>query len=425
MRLPILVFAFCFAAPALAQESGGEWIRMAAQDVARSQITLPGSKPFHIKARIVEVESPASDFRAAIEEYWVAPTKWRRTIENPDFSQTLIINGDKVLETDHGDYYPSWLSNLVTAIFDPLPLSLPKNAGSRSAATINPRITSICTGAQVSNDTWNFCFNPLLNVITSVVSSQTGYGAEFRDFKEFEKKEVPREIDSYPAPGFRLQATITQLEPLREPDEQMFAIENPTPPQGRITTIQVTEETLRSLVLSDTKIDWPPVAVGPVTGGCAVHISVDRAGHVREAWPGGCDNAGLEDGLDDVVRTWQLKQAVSNGVPVQLQARLTFSFATTLTARPMPVLSDADARAHATSTMEPTFPPGSGESGSEISIRVTVDERGRFASCDNTHNLAPAVFQAADQAVQHWHFKPYVQDGEPRAFYAEIIFRIP
>jgi hypothetical protein len=79
----------------------------------------------------------------------------------------------------------------------------------------------------------------------------------------------------------------------------------------------------------------------------------------------------------------------------------------------MPVLSDADARALATSTVEPTFPPGSGDSGSEVGIRVTIDEKGGFAGCDNTHDLAPGVFQAADLAIQHWHFRPYIQDGAP------------
>lgn len=425
MRLSIVIFAFCCAGPLLAQDSGTGWLGMAAQDVARSQITFPGSKPFHIKAKVFEVEDPSSDFQATIEEYWIDPTKWRRTIESPDFSQTLIINGDKVFETDKGDYYPRWLSNFVTAIFDPLPLSLPKNIESISTAPLNPKVTRICTDVRASNGTWNLCFNPHLNVITSVISNQTGYDAEFDDFKKFEKKEVPREIDSYPAPGFRLQARINELEPLSEPDEQMFAIETPTPPQSRITTIQVTEETLRSLLLSDTKIDWPPVQVGPVTGGCAVHVSTDRAGHVREAWPGGCDNAGLEDGLDDIVRKWQLKQAVSNGAPVQVQARLTFSFATTLTASSTPVLSDADARALATNMAEPKFPPGSGESGSEIGVRVTVDEKGDVSGCDNIHNFSSGVFLAAAQAVRHWHFKPYVQDGTPKTFHAEIIFRIP
>jgi outer membrane biosynthesis protein TonB len=156
-----------------------------------------------------------------------------------------------------------------------------------------------------------------------------------------------------------------------------------------------------------------------------VYVSADRAGHIREAWPGGCDNAGLEDGLDDIVRKWQLKPAAVQGVPVQVAARLTFPFTTVLTANPMPVLSDAEARAVATNTVAPAFPKGSGTGGTEVTIRVTVDIKGVFAGCDNVENLPEPLFRAADDAVQHWHFKPYVKDGTPEAFYARITFRIP
>jgi hypothetical protein len=34
----------------------------------------------------------------------------------------LIVNGDQVSEEDKGDYFPWWLNDLVTAIFDPVPM---------------------------------------------------------------------------------------------------------------------------------------------------------------------------------------------------------------------------------------------------------------------------------------------------------------
>jgi hypothetical protein len=40
-----------------------------------------------------------------IEEYWVSPTKWRRTIESPEFKQTLVVNGTDIWEKDIGDYF--------------------------------------------------------------------------------------------------------------------------------------------------------------------------------------------------------------------------------------------------------------------------------------------------------------------------------
>src|SRR5271170_1298081 len=90
--------------------------------VEQSKLTAPGSSPFHLKAKIVETTNPDSTYKGEIEEYWISPEKFRRTITSPGFSQTLVVNGDRVWEQDKGDYFPWWLNDLVTAIFDPLPM---------------------------------------------------------------------------------------------------------------------------------------------------------------------------------------------------------------------------------------------------------------------------------------------------------------
>jgi hypothetical protein len=33
-----------------------------------------------------------------VEMSWMAPDKWKRTIRSAEFSQTLIVNGDKIFE---------------------------------------------------------------------------------------------------------------------------------------------------------------------------------------------------------------------------------------------------------------------------------------------------------------------------------------
>ncbi len=62
--------------------------------------------PFHLKARIVETTNPDSDYKAEIEEYWVAPDKWLRSIQSPAFSQTLVSTETKFLSKTREDYYP-------------------------------------------------------------------------------------------------------------------------------------------------------------------------------------------------------------------------------------------------------------------------------------------------------------------------------
>ena len=75
----------------------------------------------------------------------------------------------------------------------------------------------------------------------------------------------------------------------------MFSVEQPTPPEGRIKSVKVDESVARKLLMGAPEIEWPSVGDGLTKGRCAVYIAVDRTGKVREVWPEGCDNAGLED----------------------------------------------------------------------------------------------------------------------------------
>jgi hypothetical protein len=328
MRLPIVMLAFTLAIPTPAQNGENEWIGIAASAIQQSNLTLPGDKSFHLLAEIVETTNPTSEYKAKVEEYWVSPEKWQRKIESPGFSQTMVVNGDRVLEKDLGDYFPWWLNDLITAIFDPLSPVVGEYVVSPVARAWKPlesQLSSVCTTIQDTTDRVSLCFDPRRNLVTRVFSRNTGYGAEFNDFKVFGKKQIPRQIVFEPESGTRIQATVTELDELRRPDEQMFAVEQPTPIQDRITSLRIDQDTLRRLSLTSTEIDWPYVG-GPVTGGCAVYVYADRSGHIREVWPGGCDNTGLENPLREQVMKWQLKTPISSGVPVQIESRLTFAF---------------------------------------------------------------------------------------------------
>jgi len=419
------MLAFALAIPTPAQDGENTWVDVAARAVQQSKLTLPGGRPFHLSAEIVETTNPASEYQAKVEEYWASPEKWRRTIQSPGFSQTMVVNGDKVLEKDTGDYFPCWLNDVLTAIFDPIPtLAMPNQANAKARMEFDPRIASLGTSVQIANDRWQVSLDLRRTLLTSVFRISTGYGAEFKDFKGFGKKQVPRRIVFDPEPGTTIEATITQLVELRQPDEEMFAVEQSTPPQDRITRARIDQDTLRSLALTSTEIDWPAVGNGPVTGGCAVYVSADRSGHMREVWPGGCDNAGLEDSLRDMVKKWRLKRAIFNGVPVQVESRLTFAFKTELKANPLPELSDTEARKLATNVVEPVFPPGSGDVGAELIVQISVNETGKLTGVQNTHNLKDTVFLAADHALQQWRFTPYLKDGKPQYFHADITFHI-
>jgi hypothetical protein len=413
--------------PASTFTSGADTISLAdaaEKAVQQSKLTLPGSKPFHLQAEILEPHERDSDFHANIEEFWVSPTKWKRTISSPDFSQTLVVNGDSVSETDTGDYFPFWLNTLVTAMVDPLPmLNTLKQSRSQIPKPRGGANSTICGDLHARVDRWVICFEGDRGLLTSVFTK--GYAAEFKDYKKFGDKHVARLIVTDPEPGTTLEARVTTLTDFNQPDDPMFTIKDPTPPAGQIHSVRIDEDTFRKLVDGSTEIDWPPTGGGMATGGCAVYVSADRTGHVREAWPEGCDNVGLQDPLREMVKKWRLNPTINKGVPIQVEALLGFTFHTTVhNSHPLPELSDAEARKLATSIMEPVFPPGTAAPGTQFIVQISVDETGKLAGIQNTHKLNSPALLAIYSALQKWHFTPYLKDGKPQYFHANLAFQM-
>src|SRR5580693_9613963 len=88
--------------------------------VVQATLTEPGGTPFYLQAAITERSDPSE--HVEVEMSWVAPDTWRRRIQSAEFSQTLIVNGNKVFEEDSADYFPLGIQTLVTAMVDPRPV---------------------------------------------------------------------------------------------------------------------------------------------------------------------------------------------------------------------------------------------------------------------------------------------------------------
>ena len=305
--------------------------------VEQSALTGSRAKPFHIKIHLLESTNPPSDYRAEIEEYWVSPQQWRRSIDSPQFKQTLIVNGDQISEQNTGDYYPLWLRNFITGIFDPVPnadqwnklnakitqITLPNGQRSEACARMKFKLGS----ETVNNDAFaNVCFDGagLLKFIGS-----PGYSMEFHDYKSFAKKMIARRYQDDPEPGTELVANVVVLEELKKVDSALFAIAQPTPPEQRVQSLQVSQSTIEQAAIGQPALVWPPIQSGKTTGVLSMYISVDREGRVREAYPLNSDNAGLQDTARDQLLKWKLKPMIAKDGPVQAEAGLTFRFETT------------------------------------------------------------------------------------------------
>jgi Gram-negative bacterial TonB protein C-terminal len=397
--------------------------------LTQSQLTLPGSPAFHLKAQITNSVNPASDYKAEIEEYWLFPEHWLRRIDSPAFSQTLVVDGDKISEQNQGDYYPFWLRNLVTAIFDPLPmreqllrfngeLELPTDSAESnsclqfsSPAGVPPVRASI---------PYRFCFRGKSGRLEEVITP--GYKAHFDDYKPFKGRMVPRRITADLAPDAILEAKITQLDDVLPPDRTLFTVDQPTPQAEQLKSTQVSEGIARKIAVAAPEISWPPVREGKATGTLTIYISADKLGQVREVWPVASDNPELNAAAREQVQHWRFQPYV-NGVPMQMESVLTFAFNAVM-GPPIPLLSNAAARKLATHIVEPTVPPRKAAKGTRFTLRIRVDEEGKLVRIQNLQNAKAVLAAAGERALKQWQFHPYLRDGRPDRFDADIVLTV-
>jgi hypothetical protein len=430
----LYLLAIVLSCAAIAADSVSDLPKRA---IEKSQITLPGSRPFILKAKVVEITNLANaDYQAEIEEYWVAPDKWRRIVKTNKFSQTLVVNGQQSAEQLSGDYYPNWLRTIVAAMFDPgdvlqgVSLSNSSDNPMPGGQKVCRRFMRLSGVPPVTNqDFYSYCFdNGLLDMVVI-----PGYEAIYRNYKRFAGKQVARTINERIENGTDVQASVEELTELKSPDDAMFAIKEASTP---LQTVRTTEGVLRGMAVNAPDIVWPTVRSGRETGTLALYVCLDRSGHVREIYELNSSNPGLSDVARDQVMKWQFNPAATNGVPVQVESVLTFAFGTT-TADPIPVLDEQEGSKLILHRVEPQWPAGFARGGSPVIVTLSVHENGEcggfvFVSSDEanpTVMMSPAKISQIENplrlALKQWRFQQYVRNGKPTEFQVRITFRIP
>ena len=266
-----------------------------------------------------------------------------------------------------------------------------------------------------------FCFEGSHELLESAVTP--GFGAEFKDYRDFKNKRVARRLVIDPEPGTTIEATVTELDELTNPDENLFSVQQPTRTSERFGRTSLPEATVRNLSEYTPDVLWPPVRSGKTSGVLSMYVSVDRSGRLREAWPLNSDNAGLDDAAREQVLKWQFRPAKVDGVPIQVETVLTFAFNTRIGDQ-IPILSDEEARRLASHVVEPVFPAGSAK-GTEVKVQIGVALDGSVNGAGNPYNVPAPLFLAAANALRQWHFRPYLRGGKRDLFGADIVFHVP
>jgi hypothetical protein len=346
-----------------------------------------------LQAVITERGDP--DEKVEVEMSWVAPDKWKRTIRAAEFSQTLIVDGDKIFEQDLDNYLPLAIQVLTTAMVDPGPIVAAFRRGDIAITKAN--------GA--SDESGKVCFGKVCvqqgNGLVETVAAP-GRSVTFTDYHPFKHKRVARQLFYQIDPGDSYQAHVTKLGELTSDDAQ-FAIPEPTPKEKQIRCVVLAEADLRALALQPTEIIWPQVLEDNKTSGeTSYYVSVDRSGQVREILPLSISVERADDSARRQIMRWKFQPAMRDGVAVQAEAILNF---------------------HSTNMTEPVFPKGS-PSGSPCSIRIAVDAEGEVIEQIAVEGSGK-VSLACMTAIGKWQFSPILEEGKPRPYRGEISFRAP
>src|ERR1041384_2670796 len=242
MRLQTSVRALCVALLTLGATMSAQQVSAPSSPtpaVVQPTLTAPGNLPFHIKAVITE--GPDPNPVGHFEMFWVAPNKWRRTIESDDFSQTLVVNGDSVYEEDSGDYFPLGLQTLVTAMVDPQPILV--------AHRPEDRLQTKANGGSSDSGSLLFGGRFILQSPYGLTESvgAPGHSVDFMKYEDFKGKRVARILINSVGVGESLGATVTKLEEFKSRDDDVFQVTQPTPKEKQIRSVILPETEFRSL----------------------------------------------------------------------------------------------------------------------------------------------------------------------------------
>jgi len=376
-------------------------------------LTAPGNTPFHLKASLSE----GSDQIGQMEEYWMAPNHWRRMIKARDFSQTITVDGDRVLDAHSGNYMPVNIEWLVTALLNPEPLLAQYEPGDIQQTKANGSASE--SGVNCSNGPPRMCMGGGGQLRESV--EIVGHWFQFTGYVKFEGKRVAHQISSSAMGGDSFTLKVTELKSFKNEDAKLLSVDAPTPAAQRLQTEVLAEPALRDLATDKPDLIWPQVLDGTQTGPASFYIGIDTSGRVREVLPIKTVNERSNDSAVNMLSRWKFKPLMRDGVPVQAEGLLTFTL-NTREYGPAEPLSDADARKLATNLVDPVVPPGFVPPGSEFKIWVAVDADGNVIE-EIILSGPSKLFVPVDRAIHQWHLKPFMENGQPRPYRALLVFK--
>ena len=405
----LVVAVVCLPSLCLAQESEESIAINKALKI--SSVTFEG-RPFHA---VLEIGKAGEGYSGHLELWWVNAAKYRQVVSSPNFSQTKVVNGDRVYQKNDGDYYPRWLENFVLAVMDPVPMA----QGFHKAG---PQVSTDCLKHEEKpggiTDELTFAMICMKSPDSRLDFAMTfPYFVNFKDVKDFDGKMIARTYETRVKDFQTISARMTLMEELGKVDDSLFVVQETTPPADQISTMFVSTLKEESLVEKTPEIQWPDVREGKTDGYMIVYARTDRTGQVRETSRHSSDNRALEQfGMEQALR-YKFKPLVVDGVAAQMEMPLVLHF-TSKVSDPIPELDDVATRKQITGCSLPREIADPASAGKQIVISFQVHEDGglmTLGASDKKISI-PVLYQQ----FRGCHFGQYKQNGKFTAYHANL-----
>jgi hypothetical protein len=384
---------------------------VSAATVVQGRLIAPGSPPFHLMADI-------DGGSTKIEMFWLGPDKWRRTIDSPNFAQTIIVNGDRVFEHNSDAYFPLDLRTLATAMVDPLPIEGALKPGDPVRTKENG--SSEESGRVCYDAARSLCLSSRFGLLETL--EPAGHAVDFMNYQSFHNMRIARRLIYSVSAGDFTMAEVTKLEDLKHPDASLFATETLKLNENPIKVADLSEKELAAIAMENPEIIWPQVLDGAQTGEASFYLSLDTTGKIREVYPLSISCERVNDSVVRQLLRWKTKPVDRDGGRVQAEGILSLRFDTRAWG-PKETLSDAEARQLATNVVAPVVEPGKYAPGTEYKLWIAVDSDGVVIE-KIAAGGPPELFGPCDKALKQWHFSPIIDKGQPRPYRALLVFPI-
>jgi hypothetical protein len=416
-----LIPSICFVAQIPAQSKSTISSDAALDHALQNNVLTIEGQPFHAVLRVAPEKGSDPAFLAKIEVFWANRDSYRLIVDSVGFGQKLVVDHDRVMEEDRGDFYPDWLHGFVMALLDPVPRATDLH-GQNQQVDVGDGVSYSCFSHDertngISNDVKysRICFSgegPHLDYVVDLT-----YDMFFKDFKPFGGKQIATNYNSGFGRAERLVGTMVTLETWK-PDPAMLSVAEATPVAKQIHTQLVSIKQQESMVESAPKdVTWPGIREGKTEGFMIVHALTDRNGQVREAANFNADNHGVEEFGRDLALKYRFRPLIVDGVPQQMDMPLVIHFTTKIT-NPIPELDDKTSRKLISACSLPHDITDPASAGQKIVIQIQVSEDGHIMTLGSSDRKIPVL--SLFQQFRPCHFDVYKQNGVPTAYHANL-----